>query len=238
MCSRPSRWRQVCCATNRLKDLRSGLGPLRLLAFPLARECKRCDPLGEAFFAYNRCRLDNFNPRPRKPRLSSAYLIPEGQPSGGVPLVGMGAAPAAGITSQTREASGHRPGGTTAPVRGARWEDRRGGETRPKMRRGDEPSWHRGPRGSRAAGREARPGVVKSPEAERHGACGRWLNPSAPHPGSTDAAYANRASRRSAAPRLKAAALRCGRGFGVRQRGGPRGTPLPDGRGAGVRGRR
>ena len=33
---------------------------------------------------------------------------------------GAGAAPAGGVTTHSREASGHRPGGTTAPVRGAR----------------------------------------------------------------------------------------------------------------------
>ena len=37
-------------------------------------------------------------------------------------------------------------------------------------------------------------------QAERHGACGWWLNPSAPRPGSMEAAD-TRASRRSAAPR-------------------------------------
>gem|GEM_PF-2980206 len=35
---------------------------------------------------------------------------------------GAGAAPAGGVTTHSREASGHRPGGTTAPVRGARWK--------------------------------------------------------------------------------------------------------------------
>ena len=34
---------------------------------------------------------------------------------------GARSAPAGGVTIHSREASGHRPGGTTAPVRGARW---------------------------------------------------------------------------------------------------------------------
>ena len=71
------------------------------------------------------CRPHKTYPRPFNPSLSSAHLIPEGQPSGGMSCGGMGSAPAAGVTNQSREASGHRSGGTTAPARGARWEARR-----------------------------------------------------------------------------------------------------------------
>jgi hypothetical protein len=72
-----------------------------------------------------RCELV-FDLSPRfPPGLSSTHLIPEGQPSGGMSYGGMRSAPAAGFARQTREASGHRPGGTTAPVRGARWKARR-----------------------------------------------------------------------------------------------------------------
>jgi len=39
-------------------------------------------------------------------RLSSLDLIPEGQPSGGVPMAGGGSAPAGGVTIHSREASG------------------------------------------------------------------------------------------------------------------------------------
>ena len=61
--------------------------------------------------------------------------------------------------------------------------------------------------GVEAAGRHGRPALPykRGPEsenrrqAERHGACGRWLNPSAPRPGSMDAARYN----------LRLAALRC-----------------------------
>lgn len=70
-------------------------------------------------------RLAKTYPRPPASPLSSAHLIPEGQPSGGMSCGGMGSAPAAGLARQTREASGHRSGGTTAPARGARWEARR-----------------------------------------------------------------------------------------------------------------
>lgn len=35
---------------------------------------------------------------------------------------GAGAAPAGGVTTHSREASGHRPGDITIPVRGARWK--------------------------------------------------------------------------------------------------------------------
>lgn len=65
-------------------------------------------------------------PRLPHPHPYSPHLIPEGRPSGGMPWVGMGAAPAASLARWTREASGHRPGGTTAPVRGARWRVRAG----------------------------------------------------------------------------------------------------------------
>lgn len=37
---------------------------------------------------------------------------------------GAGAAPAGGVTTHSREASGHRPGDTSIPVRGARWNGR------------------------------------------------------------------------------------------------------------------
>ncbi|CAI0343121.1 hypothetical protein BO1005MUT1_210186 [Hyphomicrobiales bacterium] len=45
--------------------------------------------LGEGFPALNRCRRDNLSP-PSPPRLSSPHLVPEGQPSGGMPLAGRG----------------------------------------------------------------------------------------------------------------------------------------------------
>ena len=47
----------------------------------------------------------NLSPLPMQ-HLSRRDLIPEGQPSGGVPLVGMRAAPAGGVTIHSREASG------------------------------------------------------------------------------------------------------------------------------------
>jgi hypothetical protein len=45
--------------------------------------------------------------------------------------LGDGSAPAGGVTIHSREASGHRPGGTTAPVRGARWNGRIASRLRP-----------------------------------------------------------------------------------------------------------
>ncbi len=58
----------------------------------------------------------------------------------------MGAAPAAGFARQSREASGHRPGGTTAPVRGARWTGRRHHAFVPcrTARQPDEGNWRLG----------------------------------------------------------------------------------------------
>ena len=99
---------------------------------------------------------------------------------------------------------GNRPGGKTAPARGARWTARRlqpaprpDDAERPASEPSDAGQRIGGdPRRTASEGSRHRPAIgpisaarsQKSPEAERHGACGRWLNPSAPHPGSTDAA--------------------------------------------------
>ncbi len=58
----------------------------------------------------------------------------------------MGAAPAAGFARQTREASGHRPGDITIPVRGARWTGRRHHAFVPCLmaRQPDEGNWRLG----------------------------------------------------------------------------------------------
>jgi hypothetical protein len=96
---------------------------------------------------------------------------------------------------------GNRPGGTTAPARGARYTT--GRPTAPILRTrlapGELASAGKGVRDRAGTGSAAR-GPQNRRLAERHGACGQWLNLSAPHPGSTDADVDQRASRRSAAP--------------------------------------
>ena len=81
--------------------------------------------------------------------------------------MGTRSAPAAGLTSRTREVAGHRPGGNTAPARGARWTEsgaegfrERGGEEAVPGRRGTGPSRNPAPAagalpGERNAGRNA-----------------------------------------------------------------------------------
>ncbi len=88
-------------------------------------------------------------PAPSFAPYSATTSSPRGSHPEGTPLVGMGAAPAASLASWTREASGHRPGGTTAPVRGARWTGRRHHAFVPcrTARQPDEGNWRR--KGSR-----------------------------------------------------------------------------------------
>ncbi len=73
------------------------------------------------FFAEGRRKT---NPRPANHPHNRPTSSPRGSHPEGKPLVGMGAAPAASLASWTREASGHRPGDTRIPVRGARWNGR------------------------------------------------------------------------------------------------------------------
>jgi hypothetical protein len=148
----------------------------------------------------------------------------------------MGAAPAAGFAPRSREASGHRPGGTTAPVRGARWKSRWHHAFVPCLteRQPDEGNWRLGLAAMDGLRPDKRgPESSNRRQAERHGACGWWLNPSAPHPGSTDAAdYPTRL----AALRCPSSSTDAGRRAGisaVRFRGRAR-TPPPCGEGIGV----
>ena len=144
----------------------------------------------------------NLSPPPQPP----AYSPRPSPKRGGRPEVcqrlGGGRRLRAGVTPRSREASGTALG----VIRPLREElarvPRRPAPWRNGTRRGEEPTWRRGSHGIAAArpGRAAR--SPKSPKAERHGACGRWLNPSAPLPGSTEADCRSGASRRSASPVL------------------------------------
>ncbi len=95
-------------------------------------------------------RRQHANPHPHKPMPHCPRPSPKG---GGHPEVchwsGDGSAPAGGVTIRSREASGHRPGGITTPVRGARWNGRRHHAfvPCPTTRRGDEPNWRLTARG-------------------------------------------------------------------------------------------
>ncbi len=64
------------------------------------------------------------NPRPAHHPHNRRTSSPRGSHPEGKPLVGVGAAPAAGFAPRSREASGHRPRDNTIPVRGARWTGR------------------------------------------------------------------------------------------------------------------
>ena len=143
------------------------------------------------------------NPRCFLLTLGCRTSSPRGGHPEGTPLVGMGAAPAGGFAPRTREASGHRPGGTTAPVRGARWKGGWHHAFVPCLtaRQPDEGNWRLG-LAAKAGFRPDKRGPESSNrrQAERHGACGWWLNPSAPHPGSTDAELRPNAPRGAPLP--------------------------------------
>jgi hypothetical protein len=138
---------------------------------------------------------------------------------------GAGVAPAGGVTTHSREASGHRPGGTTAPVRGARWKAWRhricGARTRQGRQRTEKrlspfrdrplhetkeiaqaslPNWRRGPQVSETPCRISAARRLKN--AGKRSATGRADGGSI-HPRRILAQWKRpipRASRRSAAP--------------------------------------
>jgi hypothetical protein len=146
--------------------------------------------------------------------LNLAYAPGTSSPRGSHPEVcrwrGWGRRLRVGVTPRSREASGHRPGDTTVPVRGARWKA--GRET--SRDRGCDEALSR--TGVQASGTGTGLPYKRGPkseiaEAERHGACGQWLNLPAPRPGSTVAALDTAsASRRSAAPHPTDAGRRAG----------------------------
>lgn len=128
--------------------------------------------------------LQKTYPRPPNLPYYPLHLIPEGRPSGGMSYGGVGAAPAAGFAPRTREVSGTDLG-TLRSLREelARWQrDQALADIQAATTR----------RGLLAARIEANaprtrkrgPGSLKSPMAERHGACGggsilraaSWLN--------------------------------------------------------------
>ncbi len=160
----------------------------------------------------------------------SHHLIPEGQPSGGVPLVGVGAAPAGGVTIHSREASGHRPGDTMIPVRGARWTGRWHHAFVPCLtaRQPDEGNWRLG----LASGAGLRPNK-RGPEtknADTRSATGRADGGSI-HPRRILAqrmrTSTQRTSRRSAAPRLGRPRASAGGDFGCTVSREGAGNPSP-----------
>ena len=130
--------------------------------------------------------------------------------------MGMGAAPAGGGYAPLPRGFGNRPGDTTVPARGARWEDRRDGAACPRTRRGDEPNWRSrqavsGPLDRRSAARDQKSPMSGAPRGVRMVAqsirAASWLNGCGQIP---------RASRRSAAPHcFRAAARERKRGFGA-----------------------
>ena len=78
---------------------------------------------GEGFRAPNHSRSENLSPPSRL-----APILTPPRPRGAAirryAVGGAGAAPAGGVATHFREASGHRPGDITIPVRGARWKAR------------------------------------------------------------------------------------------------------------------
>ena len=87
----------------------AGLAPFAdALKQPLqASAMDQMPPTAPSWFARHDVLKENLSPLHHAPSYSH-HLIPEGQPSGGVPLVGVGAAPAGGVTIHSREALGHR----------------------------------------------------------------------------------------------------------------------------------
>jgi hypothetical protein len=131
--------------------------------------------------------------------------------------VGVGAAPAGGVTIHSREASGHRPGGTTAPVRGARWNGRWHHAFVPCLtaRQPDEGNWRLGLAAKAGLRPDKRGPETKN--ADKRSATGRADGGSI-HPRRILAQRmrldTQRASRRSAAPRFRRLRASAGGDFG------------------------
>jgi hypothetical protein len=185
----------------------------------LERGSPRCIVEGEEPLSYPRCFCVT---------LGCPTSSPRGRHPEGKPLVGVGAAPAGGFAPRTREASGHRPGGTTAPVRGARWTGRLHHAFVPcqTARQPDEGNWRLG----LAAGAGFRPDK-RGPEtenADKRSATGRADGGSI-HPRRILAQWmriSGYAPRGAPLPLMTSAACERGRGFRLAGFEGGRGEPL------------
>lgn len=138
-------------------------------------------------------------PRPSSPALSCPRPSPK---RGGRPEVcwrlGEGRRLRAGVTPRSRETSGHRPGDTTVPARGASLGEAARRLLPAEERRPDEGNWLVTPSTTvQAAQRKRGLKSARTPKAERHGACEGWLNP-----------FARILAQRMRSPPTRLAALR------------------------------